>query len=71
MSSLKNFIKKKFSNLFGCSKISTFFCELDGIACFLVFLATVALFLYAMIFPHFWIIFILFLLFLALLALVS
>ncbi|MCR6544118.1 hypothetical protein [Dehalobacterium formicoaceticum] len=64
-----DFFRKKMCGLFGGNKFSAFLCELQKIARMLVFFATVGLFLYALIFPHFWIILILFMLFLALLAL--
>lgn len=69
MTSFDRIIKKKLYELFGKSKFSAFLCELQSVARLLVFFATVGLFMYALIFPHFWIILILFLLFLALLAL--
>lgn len=66
---LNRIIRKKICNLFGHNRLSALLCELQSIARLLVFFATVGLFMYALIFPHFWIILILFLLFLALLAL--
>ncbi len=63
------FRKKKLDKFFGQFKFSDVLCALQSVAKFLVFLATIALFLYALIFPHFWIILILLLLFLASLAL--
>lgn len=71
MSDFNSFIRRKMNDFFGRRRLSAFLCELQSVARILVFLATVGLFLYALIFPHFWIILILFLLFLALLALVS
>lgn len=71
MSSFNSFIRKKFCQFFGRYRLSAFLCELESVSRVLVFLAAVGLFLYAMIFPHFWIILILFLLFLALLAMVN
>lgn len=69
MTVFNRFIRKKVCDLFGRNRLSSFLCELQSIARLLVFFATVGLFMYALIFPHFWIILILFLLFLALLAL--
>ena len=69
MTDINRLIRKKICSLFGGNKLSAFLCELQSIARLLVFFATVGLFLYALIFPHFWIILILFMLFLALLAL--
>lgn len=69
MTDFNRFIRRKIRDLFGRNRLSVFLCELQSIARLLVFFATVGLFLYALIFPHFWIILILFLLFLALLAL--
>jgi hypothetical protein len=69
MADLNRLLRKKICDLFGRNKFSSFLCELQSIARLLVFFATVGLFLYALVFPHFWIILILFLLFLASLAL--
>ncbi|MGI6684415.1 MAG: hypothetical protein ACOX47_02750 [Bacillota bacterium] len=69
MTDFNRWIRKKIYSLFGRSKFSAILCELQSIARLLIFFATVGLFMYALIFPHFWIILILFLLFLALLAL--
>ncbi|HHT63946.1 MAG: hypothetical protein ACOX4H_02440 [Bacillota bacterium] len=69
MTDFNRFIRKKIHDLFGRSRFSALLCELQSIARLLIFFATVGLFLYALIFPHFWIILILFMLFLALLAL--
>jgi hypothetical protein len=71
LSGFNSFIRRKIHSIFGRHKLSAFLCELQSIARILVFLATVGLFLYALVFPNFWIILILFLLFLALLALIS
>ena len=69
MVDFNRFIRRKFNDIFGRNRLSAFLCELQSVARLLVFFATVGLFMYALIFPHFWIILILFLLFLALLAL--
>lgn len=70
MSNFKCFIRRKFDKFFGGHRLSNFWCELESIAKLLIFFATVGLFIYALIFPNFWIILITFLLFLALLALI-
>ncbi|MEL7564997.1 MAG: hypothetical protein AAGU27_08965 [Dehalobacterium sp.] len=69
MANFSRFMRKKFNGFFGYKKWLPFLLELQIIGRLLVFIAIVALFMYAFICPNFWIIFILFLLFLALLAL--
>ncbi|MGI6678397.1 MAG: hypothetical protein ACOX2Q_04825 [Dehalobacterium sp.] len=71
MMDFNSFFRKKMLKIFGGNKFSALFCELQNIARMLVFFATVGLFLYALVFPHFWIILIIFMLFLALLALLN
>lgn len=69
MTNFNRFMRKKFKGFCGFSKWLPFILELQIIGRLLVFVAIIGLFLYAFIFPHFWIILILFLLFLALLSL--
>jgi len=69
LSTFKRFFHKKFKGFFGCKSWLPFLLELQIIGRLLVFIAIIALFMYAFICPNFWIIFILFLLFLALIAL--